>query len=629
MNFATGCSGINSCAVAWNPLGWEEMFCAEIEPFPAAVLAHRFPRIPNLGDITAPDFVTRARKILAGRKLDVLCMGTPCQSFSVAGKRLSLQDRRGNLALTLVEINDELGSTWTIWENVPGCLNTADNAFGCFLGGLAGAHAPFPAPDPREPGKWTRAGVFQGPKRGGAWRVLDAQYVGGCELHDSSAVPQRRERVFVIARLGADGCARAAEALFESRGEGWDFAASGEEGQQITPYAGGGAKGVAHALKASPQAKHRLDQETMVVETIGGKVAHTLKGEGADASEDGTGRGVPIIALNGRQNPISASVAPPVDTDGSSQIVAFGSKDSGQDAGPVSPTIRAGGHDQSHENGGVPPAIAIRTEASGANGRIDGSVTKSLDTGSPAAVAFTIHGTNKTAKAASETSVASALRATPPGRVENSSTTVIVQPQEPMVFEPRIARNGRGAPEKVCPPLKAENGTDGRDDGAPVLFAMMPQNSSKDFKAKPSDVAHPLMGAGPASGDQGGDVVIFTQNSRSEVRLLGGDGSVTGAVASEPGAQQQNYLAAPGYVVRRFTCRECERLQGFPDDFTLIPWKGKREDYTDQFAYLLASGYPEAEARVLAHCPDIGNSKATTVVQWIGRRIERVEAAIR
>jgi DNA (cytosine-5)-methyltransferase 1 len=126
---------------------------------------------------------------------DVFCGGTPCQAFSVAGLRNSLDDARGNLSLTFVGIANAIDNVRSargeqpaivFWENVPGVLSTKDNAFGCFISGLAGEE------DPVEPprGKWTNAGVVLGPQRTVAWRVLDAQYFG---------VAQRRRRVFVVA----------------------------------------------------------------------------------------------------------------------------------------------------------------------------------------------------------------------------------------------------------------------------------------------------------------------------------------------------------------------------------------------------------------------------------------------
>lgn len=192
LRFGSVCSGIEAASVAWNPLGWEAAWFSEIEPFPCAVLAHRFPDVPNLGDMT-----TLPQRILDGEieAPDLLCGGTPCQAFSVAGKRRSLDDARGNLSLVFCQIADAIHSARTrlrksspivFWENVPGVLNTKDNAFGCFLAELIGADAPLSSGSVR----WPCAGLVAGPKRKVAWRVLDAQHFG---------VPQRRRRVFVVA----------------------------------------------------------------------------------------------------------------------------------------------------------------------------------------------------------------------------------------------------------------------------------------------------------------------------------------------------------------------------------------------------------------------------------------------
>jgi DNA (cytosine-5)-methyltransferase 1 len=132
---------------------------------------------------------------------DILCGGTPCQSFSVAGKRKSLSDARGNLALTFCNIADEIDAVRTFhgrkpvlvfWENVPGVLSTPDNAFGCFLSELVGSEFPICAPE----GKFSGAGLVIGRKRIAAWRTLDAQYFG---------TPQRRRRVFLMASDIAGG----------------------------------------------------------------------------------------------------------------------------------------------------------------------------------------------------------------------------------------------------------------------------------------------------------------------------------------------------------------------------------------------------------------------------------------
>ena len=199
MRFGSVCSGIEAASVAWNPLGWEAAWFAEIEPFPCAVLKFHYPDVPNYGDMTE-----LPSKILKGEveAPDMLCGGTPCQAFSVAGRRESLDDDRGNLSLVFTEIADAIDharlvrgerASIVFWENVPGVLSVRDNAFGCFLAGIVGANAPLSSG--ADGNKWPTSGYVTGPKRKAAWRVLDAQYLG---------VPQRRRRVFVVASARDD-----------------------------------------------------------------------------------------------------------------------------------------------------------------------------------------------------------------------------------------------------------------------------------------------------------------------------------------------------------------------------------------------------------------------------------------
>jgi DNA (cytosine-5)-methyltransferase 1 len=225
MRFGSVCSGIEAASVAWHPLGWQAAWLAEIEPFPSALLAHHYPGVPNLGDMTKLADMLHAFEIEAP---DVFCGGTPCQAFSVAGLRKSLDDARGNLSLTFCEIANAIDTNRAavgeqpcivFWENVPGVLNTKDNAFGCFLAGLAGEDDPLEPPG----GRWTNAGYVSGPQRTVAWRILDAQYFG---------VAQRRRRVFVVAsaREGFDPAA----VLFEFEGVRRDTAPSRSTGQEAT-----------------------------------------------------------------------------------------------------------------------------------------------------------------------------------------------------------------------------------------------------------------------------------------------------------------------------------------------------------------------------------------------------------
>ena len=147
IRFLSVCSGIEAASVAFGPLGWQAVGFAEIDRAASELLAYRYGSnmpgeplarngVPNFGDFTT---------IYPGSlgPVDVLCGGTPCQAFSIAGKRLSLADARGNLTLSFAVLAHELvrsnGLRNVLWENVPGCLSTPDNAFGCFLGALVGA----------------------------------------------------------------------------------------------------------------------------------------------------------------------------------------------------------------------------------------------------------------------------------------------------------------------------------------------------------------------------------------------------------------------------------------------------------------------------------------------------------
>jgi len=174
LKYLSVCSGIEAATVAWHPLGWEPVAFSEIEKFPSTVLAHHYPTVPNLGDMTQ-------YKEWNIDQIDLLAGGTPCQSFSVAGLRKGLDDPRGNLCLVYLGLAERFRPRWILWENVPGVLSSGGGRdFGSFLGALA------------------ELGY------GWAYRVLNAQYFG---------VPQRRRRVFVVGYLG--DWRSAAAVLFE------------------------------------------------------------------------------------------------------------------------------------------------------------------------------------------------------------------------------------------------------------------------------------------------------------------------------------------------------------------------------------------------------------------------------
>jgi DNA (cytosine-5)-methyltransferase 1 len=333
LRFLSVCSGIEAASVAWHPLGWRAVAFAETAAFPSRVLAHHYPDTPNWGDL-------ERHQEWPDAAIDVLVGGTPCQSFSVAGLRKGMADPRGNLALVFLGLLDRYRPQWVVWENVPGVLSSNKGRdFGAFLGGLGELGYGF------------------------AYRVLDAQFFG---------VAQRRRRVFVVGHAGGDW-RRAAAVLFEPDSLSGHPAPRREAGQGTAPTLsartrGGGGLGTDFDCDgglvafggnnqagpidvATAQTAHggtgRLDfeSETFVVAPSGSPagrwresaadIAHALRGEGFDASEDGTGRGTPLVPI------------------------CFSAKDHGADAlHDLSPTLRAGGHDTSHANAGVMPAVA-------------------------------------------------------------------------------------------------------------------------------------------------------------------------------------------------------------------------------------------------------------------------------
>lgn len=226
MKYGSVCSGIEAASVAWEPLGLEPAWFSQFDPehnykkgpdFPSAVLAHHWPHVSNLGDMTKLAAMVRSGDVEAP---DILVGGTPCQAFSVAGARKGLEDDRGQLTISYGELADAIDEqrisdakqpSIIVWENVPGVLSSKDNAFGAFLGLLAGEDCELEPPGE----KWSNAGYVSGPKRSIAWRILDAQYFG---------VAQRRRRVFVVASARAD--VNPGKILFESDGMRRDIAPS-------------------------------------------------------------------------------------------------------------------------------------------------------------------------------------------------------------------------------------------------------------------------------------------------------------------------------------------------------------------------------------------------------------------
>ncbi len=548
MRFLSLFSGIEAASAAWLPLGWECVGFAEIDKFPAAVLAHHHPSVPNLGDVSK---VTR-EQIESLSPIDLVVGGFPCQDLSIAGKRAGLEDKdgrktRSGLFFDAMRIVEWAGPRWVVIENVPGLFSSKGGGdFAAVVGELAGAD--FDVPDDG----WSNAGVAAGARGLVEWATLDAQFFG---------LAQRRARVFLVRDSG--NWASRPPVLLEPESLSGHPAPRRETGQEpaggtlrstdggsdvchaeaghlipetvgaLTSACGPNAHGgsglatdngadaghiIADTLRGFARAEHQavayggnntagpIDVAT-AVRAKGGSghgdfesetfIAHALRADGFDASEDGTVRGTPLLP------------------------VAFSCKDHGADAGEISPKLRAMGHGDSHANAGGQVAVAFDWRAGG------------------------------------DTACGTSLEGCPPVR---TSDTIAVAIQAGALRE-----NPNSGP-----------------DGVGVQ-----------------------------------DDIAYTMEACAEVQAVAFDTaqitSRANGTRAEPGlptstlAKQIRMHVATTMQVRRLTPRECERLQGFPDDYTLIQYRGKP-----------AADGPRYKA--------LGNSFAVPVVRWIGQRIASVES---
>ena len=572
MRYASVCDGIGAVHVAWQPLGWQCQWTSEIETFPVAVVEQRW-GFPNRGDMTKFNEWSDD-----GSSIDLLVGGTPCQSFSVAGLRKGLHDPRGVLMLTFLEIAQRYQPRWVVWENVPGVLSSnGGRDFGSFLGALG------------------ELGY------GWAYRVLDAQWFG---------VAQRRRRVFVVGCLGDERSA--AQVLFESESVRRDNPPSRAKGQgatyDVAPCIGASGRGFERAGETRGQdpvvAQPYRDANCLTQRMRNG--INTTCDEGqtpvlapqAFYSNESRCDGIPVPDL-----------APPlkVGSNGGGQppAVAFSAKDHGGDASEeVAPTMRSMGHDGSHANGGGQLAVAIRTAQTSANGHgiandvahtldqvqgqavvftkskrahrttddeswVPGEVSPTMscfdqgDTRATTVVAYDVHGT-LAKKGASETDIHTALRGRTPGQSEASTTTMVA-------FANRT-RDGIKVPEVMkdgVVPALCNPGDGGRSDAVNVVVQRPTAFTTEQTPKFSSDRA-----------------LTITKQSPSG------------------GGQPQCVMASMS--VRRLTPRECERLQGFPDDYTAIEHRKKP-----------AADGPRYKA--------LGNSMAVPVMRWIGERIAKCD----
>ena len=544
MKYISVCSGIEAATVAWHDLGWTPVAFSEIEPFPSAVLAHHYPHVSNLGDMT------KFKEWNLDGSVDLLVGGTPCQSFSVAGLRKGLDDPRGNLMLTFLAIAERERPQWIVWENVPGVLSSnGGRDFGTFLAALG------------------ELGY------GWAYRVLDAQWFG---------VAQRRRRVFVVGCLGDQ--AGAAKVLFESESVQRNPAPSREKGQGVAGgvarcFAGSSESGVAATLETTSHDYSRADGFNMVAQPVAKPITF-----GAQMSVPQTD--IDMVQTLQAKNPMAVAqpAAYGIDEEQNASRELFGCLKARMGGGGFEGTVAQ------------PVAFAqnTRDEVRLMNG--DGSIVGAL--------------------------------AAEPGMKQTCYVAQPVAIQDVRAVEK--AQNGRGWNDDGTAYTVDTYATQGVAVAQPVAFSRNDDGCDATLDLAPTmrvagraggmlGVAQPVaLGTDCYNGAITGEVAATIGTPGSSVNASGptvmqpvapaltASNDPSRSPQSSEVTQQVTAVHSVTMQVRRLTPVECERLQGFPDGYTTIPWRKKDE----------APDGPRYKA--------LGNSMAVPCMKWIGERINRV-----
>jgi DNA (cytosine-5)-methyltransferase 1 len=269
MKYATLCTGVGGFDRAFDRVGMTPVYQCEINQKCQTVLARHWPNVTKGIDVDD----SQTELDIVRLKPDLVAFGSPCQDLSVAGKRGGLSGERSGLFFRCVELCFAAQAPWVVWENVPGVFSSNEGEdFASVIEAFTGVR---PAVPPRG---WRNTGVCVGPLYSIAWAVLDSQWFG---------VPQRRRRVFVVGSFRDRGSPYEILSLPES--VPWDSPPSRQAGKRV-------AGEVAACLNSGGNdGGFRTEPGEHIV-------THTLKAEGHDASEDGTGRGVPLIAAALRGN---------------------------------------------------------------------------------------------------------------------------------------------------------------------------------------------------------------------------------------------------------------------------------------------------------------------------------------
>jgi DNA (cytosine-5)-methyltransferase 1 len=636
MKFLSICSGIEAASVAFAPLGWKAAAFSEIEPFPNAVLAHHYPDIQNLGDMTKfkswPDQIFIDSDLIVG--------GPPCQAFSVAGQRKGLEDDRGNITLIYVELinhADEIRAinglppVVVVYENVPGLLSDKSNAFGSFLGSLSGED------EALEPSgkKWTNAGVVLGPERSIAWRTLDAQYFG---------LAQRRKRIFLVgsARDGFDP----AEVLFEFEGLRRDSAPSREAGKEV-----------AGTIAARTGVSRNNDSECVTTNRMVAFGEHSDDGTASAMKARDYKDATDLIAYAGtvgtldrecgtsklnHQTCVAGHIIPAVAysirEDASADTFSATPLDVANAIQAHQPSVQS-----HHAQVFIAQTIPIHDSAtrfSGKRGDKQDGKGNGLGIGDPGAPMNTLTKGDRHAVAYSfdalssnsmksgnplsgcrQVDVSKCLDTTTPEPSKNQGGIAVLQPvstySTPAIgsivaddLASTMTRNtGAGGetqnPAYVVQPMVL------MDQGGSVMSVM--QDGTVGTLRRETHGHEPLVMAfsGQMSEPQVDTEMTQTLGAKNPMAVMH-PVAPTLTASNDPSRSPQstevtNQVAAvhaASMAVRRLTPTECERLQGFPDGYTNIPWRKQPE----------SPDGPRYKA--------LGNSWAVPVARWVGQRIK-------
>ena len=508
MKYLSLFSGIEACTVAWKPLGWECAAVAEIEPFPCAVLAHHYPNVPNLGDVTK---ITEEDIKNLGQ-IDLVVFGSPCQNLSVAGNRKGLQGESSGLfyeAIRLISYaRKHCGTRFALWENVPGSFssNKGDD-FREVVRELS-ANRDINTPE----NGWGNTGVALGENGLVEWRVLDAQYFG---------LAQRRKRVFAIVDFG--NWMDRPPILLEPKSLCGDTPPSRETGQSI-----------------ATDTQISTVREGSFGTFVDSETAGTTKASGGVLG----GGSESLVVVHGTQDPITSET-----------------------------TANCLGRNNGQEN-----VVFFET-------RYDDEVVRlTKDDLSPTLTAgMGMAGTNHINTAYQVVSIA--------------GNTIGRSPQN--------GGNGNGFDEEVCyTPTTADR------------HALAFQTSYNNLSVK-HEISQPILAAQGTTGNKGVNVCYIPTTADRRLVAFGVSGQDLGhCLRSNPSkaykpSSTTYVMDKPTSIIRRLTPMECEILQGFPRNYTKIPYRKKPAD----------------------QCPDsprykaLGNSMAVPVMRWIGEKVQKAVTA--